>query len=111
MITDAQYAIIFTTTLVYLNHPGTLIILYGTAAHTNSNMLIAHTEAVRLFREMSGVKQALVQKNIFTVEEAYLVDIHQQNRGGCTYAHTRQLRPVDAAQAPGTGGHCQEDDL
>ena len=57
------------------------------------------------------MKQALVQQIIVTVKEAYLADIHQQHRGRRTCALTRQLRPVDAAQDPGTGGHCQEDDL
>ena len=74
-------------------------------------MPIAHTEEVRLFREVTGLKQALVQQIIVTVKEAYLADIHQQHRGRRTCALTRQLRPVDAAQDPGTGGHCQEDDL
>ena len=111
MINDAQYAIISTTTLVYPTHPGTLIILDGTAAHEKSNMPIARTEEVRLFREVTGVKQSLVQQILVTVEEAYLVDIHQQHCGGRNYALKRQLRSVDATRSPGTGGHFQEDDL
>ena len=47
----------------------------STTAHTNSNMLIAHTKEVRLFREVTGVEQALAQKIFGTVEEAYLEDI------------------------------------
>ena len=61
------------TPFVYPNHPGPLIIPYGTTAHVNSNMWIAHTKKVRLFQEV----QALV-KNKSTVEEAYLVDIRNR---------------------------------
>ena len=41
-------------------------------------MRIDHTKEVCLFREVTGVEQALVQQIVDTVEEAYLEDI--QNR-------------------------------
>ena len=44
-------------------------------AHANSNMRIVHTKEVRLFREVTGVEQVLVQQIVGTVEEAYLADI------------------------------------
>ena len=38
-------------------------------------MRITHTKEVRLFREVTGMEQALVQQIFGTVEEAYLADI------------------------------------
>ena len=70
-----QYAIISPTNLVYPTHPGPIIILDGTTAHVNSNTRITHTTEVHLFREVMGLKQALVQKIVGTVKEAYLVNI------------------------------------
>ena len=78
MLTDAYYALIYPTPLAYPNHPGPLIIPDGTTAHENSNMRIAHTKEVCLFREVKGVEQALVQQIFGTVEEAYLVDIRNR---------------------------------
>ena len=67
MLTDAQYALISTTPFVFLTHPGPLIILDGTTAHAKSNIRIAHTEELCLFSEVTGVEQALVQKNVCMV--------------------------------------------
>ena len=75
MLTDAQYALISPTTLVYPNQPDPLIIPDSTTAQANPNMRISHTEKVRIFREVIRVVQALVQQIVSTVEEAYLADI------------------------------------
>ena len=75
VLTDAQYALIFTTPFVHLSHPGPLIITDGTTTHVNSNMGIAHTKEVCLFHEVMGVEQYLVQQIVGMVEEAYLADI------------------------------------
>ena len=75
MLTAAQYALISPTPFVYPTHLGPLIIPYRTTAHANSNMRIAHTKEVHMFREVTGVEQALVQKIVGTVEEVYLADI------------------------------------
>ena len=50
MITDAQYALILPTPLICLMQQGPLIIPEGTTYHTNSNMWVAHTKKVCLFR-------------------------------------------------------------
>ena len=75
MITDAQYALISPTPFVYLNQPGPIIIPDSTTVHANSNMRIAHTEGVRLFREVTGAEQVIVQKIVAMVEEVNLADI------------------------------------
>ena len=41
-------------------------------------MRIAHTEGVRLFREMTEVEQALVQQIVGTANEAYLKDTYNR---------------------------------
>ena len=43
-------------------------------------MRIAHTKSVRLFREVTGVEQALVQKYLGTVEETYMTDIRNRTK-------------------------------
>ena len=68
MLTEVQYTLIFNTPIVYPTHPGPLIITDGTTAHANSNTWIAHTEEVRLLREVMGVEQALVQQSFGTAE-------------------------------------------
>ena len=74
VITDTQYRLVSPTPFVYPTQPGPLIITGGTNTHANSNMWIAHTAEVRLFREVTRVEQDLVQQIMRTVEEAYLAD-------------------------------------
>ena len=62
VITYSQYTLISPTPFVYPTHLGSLIILYGTTTHANSNRRIVHTKEVRLFHEVTGVEQALVKK-------------------------------------------------
>ena len=75
VLTEAQYKLISPTPFFYPTNPGPLIIPDSRTAHTNSNMQIAHTDEVCLFREVTGVAQALVQQIVGAVEEAYLADI------------------------------------
>ena len=42
------------------------------------NMRITHNEEVRLFRKVTGVKQALIQNTLSTVEEDYLENIRNR---------------------------------
>ena len=74
MLTDAQYALIYPTPFFYPTHPGPLIITDGTTTHANSNIRIMHTKEVRLFCEVTGVEQALVQQIVGTVKESYLAN-------------------------------------
>ena len=78
MLTNAQYSLILNMPFVYATHPCPLIIPDGIAAHTKSNMIIAHTKEVSLFRKVTGVYQYLMQQVIDTVEEGYLKDIYNQ---------------------------------
>ena len=79
MLTDAQYALISPNNFVYPTHLVPLIIPESTTTHANSNMQIAHTEEVRLFREVTGVEQNLLQKTVGMFEETYLEDIRNRN--------------------------------
>ena len=78
MLTNAQYSLILNMPFVYATHPCPLIIPDGIAAHTKSNMIIAHTKEVLLFCKVTGVYQYLMQQVIDTVEEGYLKDIYNQ---------------------------------
>ena len=42
-------------------------------------MRVAHTKEVHLFREVTGVEQALVQQIVGTLKESYLADICNRN--------------------------------
>ena len=56
---------------------GPLIIPDVTTAHAHFNMQIVHTkEVVRLFREVTGVKNFFVQQIFATLDKLYLADIH-----------------------------------
>ena len=57
---------------------GPLITLDGTTTHMNSSMRIVDTKKVFFFREVTVVEQALVQKIVATVKEAYLTDIRNR---------------------------------
>ena len=85
MLTEAHYTLISPTPFVYPNHPGPIIITDSTTVHANSNMRIAHTKEVCLFREVTGVEQALVQQIIGPVEEAYMVDISNSTTNSIKY--------------------------
>ena len=76
VLTDEQYALILNMPFVYLTHLVPLIILDGMTTHMNSNMRIAKTKEVCLFYEVTGVEQSIYQHIISTIEEAYLMDIH-----------------------------------
>ena len=41
-------------------------------------MRISHTEEVHIFREVTGVEQALGQQIVSTFKQAYLADIHNR---------------------------------
>ena len=56
------------TLFVYPDHPVPLIITESTTAHNNYTMRINNTKAVHLSREVMGLEQALIQKNVTTVE-------------------------------------------
>ena len=81
-------------------------------------MRIAHTNEVRLFREVTGVEQALVQQIIGTAEEAYLADIRKRNMNYINYTVTGvlmqlqdsygQLMPQELLERE---EFCQEDDI
>ena len=78
VLTDTQYSIISPTPFVYPDHPGLLLIPDSTTAHSSYNIRIAHTDKVRMFREVTGVEQAFVQQFFSTVEESYLTDIRNR---------------------------------
>ena len=101
MLTNAQYALISPTPFVYLTHLGPITIQDGTTAHANSNMQIAHTDKVRMFREVTGVKQSLVKKNCCHSRRRIPCKyqqpdgkFNQQYRGGHVDLPPKQLRSV-----------------
>ena len=78
MLTEVNYSLISPTPFFYPTYPGPLIIQDSTTAHANSNMRITHTKVVRLFKEVTGVEQTLVEKIVSTIKETYLKDIRNR---------------------------------
>ena len=56
VLTNAKYALTLNTPFFYLTHLGLIIIPDVTTDHMNYKIRITHTEEVRLFHEVTGVK-------------------------------------------------------
>ena len=61
VLTAAQYADISTTVFTRPSHPGPLATPLAATAVQRSNLRDAHIEDLRVFREVVGVEQALIQ--------------------------------------------------
>ena len=85
ILTATQYALI--SPLPYVRppvHPGVLTILPGTARIPAETAARAHTEALRVFYEVRGVEQALIQQIIAAVDQQYLISLRNRTTGQFT---------------------------
>ena len=72
VVAPAQYAFLSPTVFVRPVFPATLVIAVGTTAVASNNMEREYKEALRLFREVTGVENALKQQLIKAVDSAFL---------------------------------------
>ena len=62
VMSAADYATISNTPFVKPDHPGPLIIPPNTTNHRTNTLRAQHAEELRVFREVQGVEQALLQQ-------------------------------------------------
>jgi hypothetical protein len=79
VLTTAQYALITNSPFICPAHPGTLIIPPGTTAPMITATKEAPFEQLRLFREIQGVKKALIQQVVKAVDPSYLAALRDCN--------------------------------
>ena len=75
VLTDAQYADIYTTVFTRTARPGPLSIPLAATAVQRSTLRDAHIEDLRVFCKVIGVEQALIQKIVATINATYLEDV------------------------------------
>ena len=81
IMTPTQYAIHSTTPYVRPTHPGTLTIPVGTTRLAADDMERNHTEALRVFHEVRGVEQALMQQLVTAIDSKYLIAFKNRATG------------------------------
>ena len=75
VLTAAQYADVSTTVFTCPAHPVPLAIPLAATAVQRSTLRDAHIEDLRVFREVMGVEQALIQQIVATINATYLEDV------------------------------------
>jgi hypothetical protein len=78
VLTDAQYLLLTNVPFVHPVHPGTLQVPDGTKAPMIAAMKEAHHEQLRLFQEVQGVEEALIQQIVKAVKAPYLAAIRDR---------------------------------
>ena len=81
IMTPTQYAIHSTTPYVRPTHPGTLTIPVGTTRLVAEEMERNHAESLRVFHEVRGVEQALIQQLVTAIDNNYLVAFKNRATG------------------------------
>ena len=78
VLTAAQYADISTTVFTHPAYPGPLAIPSEVTVIQRSTLRDAHIEDLRVFCEVMGVEQALIQKIIATIDTTYPEDVQDR---------------------------------
>ena len=68
IVTPTQYAILSTTPYDRPTHPGTLTIPVGTTRLAAEELERNHIESLRLFHEVRGIEQALIQQMVTAID-------------------------------------------
>jgi hypothetical protein len=76
VLTPAQYATISATAFVRPTFPPALVVPVGTTRIAEDELKRNHTEAVRVFREVLGVENALKQQLLKTIDTSYLAALY-----------------------------------
>ena len=78
VLAPAQYALLSPTPFVRPTFPASLVVPVGTTAVASSNMERTYKEDIRVFREVTGVENALKQQLTRAVDSAFLDTIRDQ---------------------------------
>ena len=71
VLTPAEYAMISAVPYVRPLHPGPLTIPTGTTNHEANRLTLAHTEAIRVFRETVEIEKALLNLICAAIDDTY----------------------------------------
>ena len=78
VLTTAQYADISTTDFTLPDHPGPLAIPSAYIVVQRSTLRDAHIEDLRVFCDVMGGEQALIQKIVATIDASYMEDVRDR---------------------------------
>ena len=78
VLTPVEYMHAHRTPCAKPVHPGTIVIIVGTTQHGINRLRVDHKETIRAFRELLGIKKALVKKIVVSVEGKY-IDVLQSS--------------------------------
>ena len=78
VLMTAQYAAISTTAFTCPDNPVPLAIPSAATVVQRSTLLDTHIEDLRVFKEVMGVEQALIQQIVATIDSTYLEDVRDR---------------------------------
>ena len=81
LMTDPQYALVSNTAYVRPVHPGVLVLPNGATRVQSDAFQRTHDETLRVFHEVRGVEQALVQQIVTAVDETYVIAMKNRETG------------------------------
>ena len=84
VLSPAQYALLSNIPFEKPMHPGALVIPPGTTLHMTTTLKDLHQEHLRVFREVIGVEQALLQQLVEAIEPQYLSALRNRQTNSIT---------------------------
>ena len=84
LMTDPQYTLIVNTPYVRPVHPGIFVLAGGETRVQADAFQCAHDETLRVFHEVRGVEQALIQQIVAAVDACYIISMRDRNTGQFT---------------------------
>ena len=84
LMTNQQYTLIVNTPYVRPVHPGTFVLAGGEKRVQVDALQRTHDEIIRVFHEVRGVEQALIQQIVAAVDACYIISIRDRNTGQFT---------------------------
>jgi hypothetical protein len=84
LMTDAQYALVSDTPYERPEHPGVLHIPHNATRVASDALKRTYDELLRVFHEVRGVEQALIQQIVTAVDEQYIIAMKNRDTGQFT---------------------------
>ena len=104
-LSPGRYALLSKTEYHCPNHPGQFIIPPGITQHMARMMTDQYTERLRVFKEITGIENALKQQIVVAVESQYLDALQDKTTGrliGTIYEIIQHLFEVYGQVSPQT---------
>ena len=84
ILTPVQYALLSPIPFTRPTFPVSLVIPAGTTSIQATSLRDTHAEAVRVFREVTGVEKALIQQLVIAIDGPYLVALRNRHTNSIT---------------------------